>query len=48
LPRPQTTISLHTAKEELAFTKESTAISAMQSERQTCQSMSQTKADIAG
>jgi hypothetical protein len=36
------------AEQEAAFTKESTAISAMQSERQTYQSMSQTKADVAG
>jgi hypothetical protein len=36
------------AEQEAAFTKESTAIQGMQAERQTYQSMSQTKADIAG
>jgi hypothetical protein len=36
------------ADQEAAFTKESTAISAMRSERQTYQSMSQTKANVAG
>jgi hypothetical protein len=36
------------ADQEAFFTKESTAIQSMQSERQTYQSMSQTRADIAG
>jgi hypothetical protein len=36
------------AEKEAFFTKESTAIQSMQSERQTYQSMSQTKADIGG
>lgn len=36
------------ADREAAFTKESTAIQAMQSERSTYQSMSQTRADIGG